>query len=311
MSNIKIQGNASGTGTTTLQTANTNSDTTFTLPGTDGTNGQAIVTNGSGTLSFSTVGTGDVVGPASVTDNAITRFDGTTGKLVQNSSVTVSDAGAVVAPQAGSIIPFYFDNQAAFPSANTYHGAVAHSHADGAMYFAHGGSWTRLLQDGGALGTPSSGTATNLTGLPLSTGVTGTLPVANGGTGNAFFSVSGPATSTKTYTFPNENMSVGFRNVPAVGTKTSPYTLATADVGKYVQVGTSGSITIPDETFAEGDVISIFNNTTGNITITCSITDAYIAGTDTDKATMTLATRGVATILFISSTRCVVSGNVT
>ena len=103
---------------------------------------------------------------------------------------------------------------------------------------------------------------------------------------------------------------VGYKNIPAVGTKTGSYTLATGDVGKYVQVSTGGSITIPDATFAEGDIISIFNNTTGAITITCTITTAYIAGTDTDKATMSLATRGVATILFISGTVCVVSGNV-
>lgn len=113
-----------------------------------------------------------------------------------------------------------------------------------------------------------------------------------------------------TCTLPSTDCTLGYLNIPPVGTKTGSYTLATTDVAKYVQVGSGGSITIPDATFAEGDAITIFNNTSGNITITCSITTAYIAGTDSDKATMTLATRGVATILFISSTTCVVSGNV-
>lgn len=45
-------------------------------------------------LEFATVsGTGDVVGPASATDNALARFDTTTGKLIQNGIVTESDTG--------------------------------------------------------------------------------------------------------------------------------------------------------------------------------------------------------------------------
>jgi hypothetical protein len=151
---------------------------------------------------------------------------------------------------------------------------------------------------------------TGSTGINANNITTGILAVANGGTGNAFFGVSGPASSAKTYTFPNENMSVGYRNLPPVGTKTGSYTLATSDVGEYVQVGSGGSITIPDATFAEGDAVSIFNNTSSGITITCTITTAYIAGTDTDKATVTLATRGVCTVLFISGTVCVITGNV-
>lgn len=38
-------------------------------------------------------GAGDVVGPASATNNAVVRFDGTTGKLIQNSAVTIDDSG--------------------------------------------------------------------------------------------------------------------------------------------------------------------------------------------------------------------------
>lgn len=41
--------------------------------------------------------TGDVVGPASSTDNALVRFDGTTGKLVQNGQITESDTGDLAA----------------------------------------------------------------------------------------------------------------------------------------------------------------------------------------------------------------------
>lgn len=200
--------------------------------------------------------------------------------------------------------------------------------------------------------------------VSLTAGVTGTLPIANGGTGattlaganipvtnssNTFTAaqtfraasairseaastqdamvIAGRAGGTSSYaltltpetlsasrtvTFPDGggNYTVGYRNVPAVGTKTGSYTLATADVGKYVQVGSGGSITIPDATFAEGDAITIFNNTTGGITITCTITTAYISGTDSDKASVTLATRGICTIFFISSTVCVISGSV-
>jgi hypothetical protein len=102
------------------------------------------------------------------------------------------------------------------------------------------------------------------------------------------------------------------RVVPQSGAaKTGSYSLATTDVGQFVQVGSGGSITIPDATFAAGDIISLFNNTTGDITVTCTITTAYIGGTDSDKASVTLATRGVATILFISGTVCVINGNVT
>jgi len=106
---------------------------------------------------------------------------------------------------------------------------------------------------------------------------------------------------------------VGYINIPDSGggvAKTSNYVLTLGDIGEFVRVGPGGAITIPDDVFSAGDAIMIFNDTSGSITITCSITTAYIAGTDSDKATVSLTTRGIASLLFISPTVCVIMGNV-
>lgn len=234
MSKIKLQGNASGTGTTTFQSANTSSNTTFTLPGTDGTNGQALTTDGAGTLAFSSVGSGTVTTVSVVSANGLA---GSVANASTTPAITLST----------SITGVLKGNGTAISAAS---------------------AGTDYVAPGGALGTPSSGTLSSCT-------VDGTNPV-------------------------------GFRNVPISSNSTN--TLVVGDVGKVLSV-TAGQ-TVPNSTFAAGDVVVIFNNSSSSITLTMSIATAYIAGTDTDKNTMTLATRGVATILFISGTVCVVSGNV-
>ena len=116
---------------------------------------------------------------------------------------------------------------------------------------------------------------------------------------------SASTNSNRTATLPDADTTLGFLNVPVSSTTT---TMATSDVGKVISL--SAGITIPNSTFAAGDVVSLYNNTSGSLTITCTITTAYIAGTNTDQATVSLATRGVATVLFISGTECVITGNV-
>ena len=193
-------------------------------------------------------------------------------------------------------------------SANTFSGGVVHS---GTNTFSSSLIISGNINSSGTTNTFSGGNIFSGTNTMSGSTVfsSGNLKLAGSSSGTATLNAPAAA-STNTYTLPPDTSTLGYRNIPAVGTKTTSYTLATTDVGEYVQVGASGSITIPDATFAEGDVISIFNNTASGVTITCTITTAYIAGTDSDKATVTLATRGVATILFISGTVCVITGNV-
>jgi hypothetical protein len=101
------------------------------------------------------------------------------------------------------------------------------------------------------------------------------------------------------------------RNIPSAGAeKTSAYTLAITDIGEFVTLGASGAIVVPNDVFVAGNAVSIYNNTASNATISLTITTAYISGTDTDKASVTLATRGVTTILFVNPSLCVLTGSV-
>ena len=104
--------------------------------------------------------------------------------------------------------------------------------------------------------------------------------------------------------------SVGYKQIPPVGTKTASYTLIASDVGKFVELGTSGTVVVPSGVFVAGDAIMIFNNTSGSISCTCSaVTTVYKGGTDADISSFSVTTRGVANILFISATVAVVTGN--
>jgi hypothetical protein len=192
---------------------------------------------------------------------------------------------------------------------------------DAASYFTSLTLGSALPVASGGTGITSfgSGVATFL-GTPSSANLAAALTDETG-SGVAVFATSPtlvtPALGTPTQgvlsacTVDGTNL-VGYKAIPQSGAaKTTSYTLATGDIGEFIEVGASGSIVVPNATFSAGDAVVIFNNTSGAITLTMSITTAYIGGADADVATISLATRGICNVLFISGTVCVVTGNVT
>ena len=99
----------------------------FDVPATTGNGGKTLALNSDGSaLEFVTLSTGTVTGDSSSTDNAIARFDSTSGKAIQNSQVTIDDNGSINVPSGQS----YKINGTALTYTDVGAASSGHSHTN-------------------------------------------------------------------------------------------------------------------------------------------------------------------------------------
>jgi hypothetical protein len=170
----------------------------------------------------------------------------TAGNVTTNANLTGAITSTGNATSLGS-----------FSSANLL-GALTDETGTGSAVFATSPTLVTPI-----LGTPTSATLTNATGLPLSTGVTGQLPVANGGTGTATPSIVAGTNVTVTGTWPNQTIAasgggggtpggsttqVQYNNAGAFGGITGATTNGTALTLVAPVLGTPASATLTNAT---------------------------------------------------------------
>jgi hypothetical protein len=109
---------------------------------------------------------GDVVGPASSTDNALVRFDGTTGKLIQNGVAIETDLGSINSQDGTAGLPTYGFLSTA--------GVGMYLTGGGALGLANGSIGYVLLDNAGlltALGSLTVNNDTKMNGAQIVTSV--------------------------------------------------------------------------------------------------------------------------------------------
>ena len=182
---------------------------TLTFPADDGTSGQALITDGSGVLSWSTAASGDVYGPGSSTDNAVARIDSTTGKIIQNSVVIVGDTGDVTGVGTLSAATLNLTNALG----TAYGGTNLTSFTSGGVVYASSSSalatGSALVFDGSKLGIGTT-TPQNLF-VVSNSGAAGfeVNPADASGVALAFYNRSGAAWANSIYYANNQIFCAG------------------------------------------------------------------------------------------------------
>jgi hypothetical protein len=151
-----------------------------------------------------------------------------------------------------------------------------------------------------------SGASNTITNISLTASVTGTLPVANGGTGSASGDLSN-CTADGTN-------AVGFKTIPQ-NSQSAAYTAVLADSGKHIlhpsADTTARTFTIPANgtvAYPIGTALTFINqNGAGTVTIAITSDTMRLAGAGT-TGSRTLAANGVATAIKITSTEWIISG---